>query len=791
MKYRFVISLIALGIVGLLYSPAVATNQIEEGAIGIALFDVDATPPIGSQLTYDPMNNSDNLTLRARGVVLLGDDLPIVLCSIDWIGISNESQDMFKAAMAEAAGTIPNRVALHTVHQHDAPICDFSAEKMLIKKGIDPYCFDGTFARELISRLQESISSSLQNIQQVTAIGLGSADVEKVASNRRVYKENGRIVKMRGSSCNDEHLRSLPEGLIDPEVSLISFWNGEKPLAVLSFYACHPQSYYLTKIANPDFPGIARYMRELAVPDALHIHFNGAGGNIAAGKYNDGSKETRLTLALRLADGMRRAWESSKKIDVTASDLRWNTENLLLPPNEKVKEIESAMAGANSRFLANNMGRLGWYKRRIEGKGIETGCLSLQDARILFMPGELFVEYQLAAKEMAPNNFVAMAAYGDYGPFYIGTEEAYREGGYEIESSPVTAESESIIMTNIERLLAKSGDYICDDLLTYRDKKGEVRPVTNNNEWAIKRKEIISSMEEVMGKLPKREGGRIKVNYIDTTKYNEYVRYHISFEVAPSERLFADIYRPNGEQKKFPAIVAMHGTSAHGKRVLDGRVDNRAFAKELAERGYVVIAPDYPSFGELSDHDFSTDRYQSGTMRGIFNHISSVDLLQSLPYVDRNRIGAFGHSLGGHNALFLGVFDERIKVVVTSCGWTLFDYYDSGSRVTELYGGRLGPWAQDRYMPLIRDKYQLNADKIPFDFDEVMAAIAPRPLFSNSPIYDMNFAVDGVRKGAAQVEKVYRFMDAENNFQVVYPLSEHTFSPDAKEAAFSFLKKHL
>jgi glycosyltransferase involved in cell wall biosynthesis/gas vesicle protein len=54
-------------------------------------------------------------------------------------------------------------------------------------------------------------------------------------------------------------------------VSLISFWNNDKPIAVLSYYASHPQSYYRTGVANPDFPGIARFLRQLAVPDALHI----------------------------------------------------------------------------------------------------------------------------------------------------------------------------------------------------------------------------------------------------------------------------------------------------------------------------------------------------------------------------------------------------------------------------------------------------------------------------------------------------------------------------------------
>lgn len=769
-------------------------NKPAEGHIKIALFDVDATPPLGSQLTYDPMIKSGDLTLRAKGIVLLGDGEPIVICSIDWIGISNESQDIFKEVMAEAAGTIPNRVVVHTVHQHDAPICDFTAEKLLIESKIPVGSFDGSFARSLLVTLKNEISNSLSEAKEVTQLGLGKADVYQVASNRRVYKKDGRIVTMRGSSSKDSLLRALPEGLIDPEVSLVSFWHQDTPLAVLSFYATHPQSYYLTKTTSPDFPGIARYMRQLAVPDALHIHFNGAGGNVAAGKYNDGSHETRWLLAQRLADGMERAWKNTQKITIHPSDLGWTTDNLLLPYRDEVSEIEKSMHQMNGRLLSNNMGRLGWYKRRIEGKGIETACLRIHNARILFMPGELFVEYQLRAKEMAPDNFVAMAAYGDYGPFYIGTAQAYQEGGYEIESSPVTAESEAVIMSSIDRLLDKSGPNNIDNLLTYQNKKGKLQPVVNQDQWNSKREDILNRMQTVMGKLPARRKKNMSLVYVDTVQFDYYFRYSIKFEPAPSEIVYAYLYRPrNLGEKKYPAIMALHGTGAEGKRIIDGQTNknNRSYARELAERGYVVIAPDYPSMGELSNYDFNNDRYDSGTMKAIFNHLSCVDLLQSLSYVDKERIGVIGHSLGGHNALFAAAFDQRIKVIVSSCGWTLFDYYHAGERSSSYYGGRLGPWAQDRYMPLIRTKFDLDASKIPFDFDEVISLLAPRPFFSNSPKYDSNFSIDGVRIGASRVSKVYKFMREEDKIRIVYPPVGHDFPAAIREEAYLFIDQYL
>ncbi|KUK77515.1 MAG: Dipeptidyl aminopeptidase/acylaminoacyl-peptidase [Proteiniphilum acetatigenes] len=210
-------------------------------------------------------------------------------------------------------------------------------------------------------------------------------------------------------------------------------------------------------------------------------------------------------------------------------------------------------------------------------------------------------------------------------------------------------------------------------------------------------------MQLVLGKVPPRQKKKLHVVYTDSAVYEKYVRYSINFEVAPSEKVFAYLYRPKNKSILSPAMLALHGTGIEGKKIIDDvtSIKNRAYAKELAERGYVVISPDYPSMGELENYDFANDCYDSGTMKGIFNHISCVDLLQSLPYVDNKRIGVIGHSLGGHNALFVAAFDPRIKVIVSSCGWTLMDYYHPGEQVTAGYGGRLGPWAQERYMPFI------------------------------------------------------------------------------------------
>jgi hypothetical protein len=424
----------------------------------LSTFDVDATPPTGTQMTYDPVLNTWDLGQRAKGIVILGSDKPIILCSVDWICISNEGHDAFCQALADAAGTIPERVAVHTVHPHDAIWCDFSAEKILKDAKVDPGRYEGSFARRVIQRLANEVRKSLNNSQPVTHVGLGQAQVYNVASNRRILDSDGRIRPMRGSSCKDPVLRAEPEGVIDPMVSLVSFWNVDKPLAVLSYYACHPQSYYHTGIPNPDFPGIARFFRQLAVPDAIHVHFNGAGGNVAAGKYNDGSHENRLILAENLADGMKLAWKSTKREPLTAESVAWNVEPVtLLLASDLEKQKSMLPVAPDTLPNIDDAGKRAWVNRIETGKQIDLQCLSLGRARILHFPGELFVEYQLAAKAERKDLFVVMAAYGDCGPMYIGTSVAYEQGGYETSpASNVGPGTESVLMTAIHRLLASN-----------------------------------------------------------------------------------------------------------------------------------------------------------------------------------------------------------------------------------------------------------------------------------------------------------------------------------------------
>jgi len=436
-----------------------ATQCMQAGEpIQLAIFDVDATPPIGSAMAYQPVRRLDEMTLRCRGVVILGAQQPIVLCAVDWIGIANEGYDAFREALARAAGTSPQRVAVHTLHQHDAPGCDFTAEKIIEELKVPGYSrFDGKFQREVIERASEALKDAIPNAVSVTHYGVAQAVVKEVASQRRIAGPDGKIRATRTSSTKDPALRAEPEGLIDPVVSLLSFWKDEQPVAVLSYYACHPQSYYLRGIPSPDFPGIARFIRGQDLNNTLHLHFNGAGGNVTAGKYNDGAEANRMILATRLADAMREAHANTEKSPLSSDDITWKSLPVALPIARHLieQDLVAKLKETPAKGYVSLADQLAFLRRVQAGHKIDISCLGVGKARCLHLPGELFVEYQLAAKGMRPDLKVMMAAYGDYGPGYIGTERAYSEGGYETQqsSSCVDPSVETVLIDVLSQLL--------------------------------------------------------------------------------------------------------------------------------------------------------------------------------------------------------------------------------------------------------------------------------------------------------------------------------------------------
>ena len=320
-------------------------------------------------------------------------------------------------------------------------------------------------------------------------------------------------------------------------------------------------------------------------------------------------------------------------------------------------------------------------------------------------------------------------------------------------------------------------------LLVVRDPQGKERPVKTAADWKIRRGHILAHLQEVMGPLPGKERRvAVDVRVTETHRERGYVRQKISFASEPGDRVPAWLLVPvggNGDGKRWPAVLCLHQTTPIGKDEPAGLGTNPDldYARELAERGYITIAPDYPNFGEYQ-RDVYALGYASASMKAIWNNIRAVDVLTARPDVDPARIGVIGHSLGGHNAIFTALFEPRIKAIVSSCGFNAFPNY---------FQGNITGWSHSGYMPRLRTRYELDLHKVPFDFPELIGALAPRAFFTNSPKHDTNFAIEGVRVCLEAAQPVYALWVRADQLQAAFPDGGHAFPPASRQAAFAFL----
>ncbi|MBX3180829.1 MAG: alpha/beta fold hydrolase [Candidatus Hydrogenedentes bacterium] len=319
--------------------------------------------------------------------------------------------------------------------------------------------------------------------------------------------------------------------------------------------------------------------------------------------------------------------------------------------------------------------------------------------------------------------------------------------------------------------------------MRYIDASGAGQPVAAIPDWNIRRAHILANMQQVMGPFPEREKPDFDIEIVAEVDFPTYTRREIRFTVEPGDRLPAYLMIPKGLTGKTAGILALHQTYTGGKEEPAGvsGMHNRHYGHELAERGYVVIAPDYPGYGDYKIDAYAMG-YASATMKGIWNHMRCVDLLQSLPEVDPARIGAIGHSLGGHNTLYVGAFDPRIQVMVTSCGFNRFAKY---------YGGNLKGWSHQGYMPRILSEYDADPAKMPFDFTEILGVLAPRAVFINAPLHDENFEVSGVEDCVTAATPVYELFSAAHKLHVAYPEAEHDFPPAQRSAAYAVIAETI
>ena len=450
----------------LLLLAIVDTASAAAPLLTLGTFRVDVTPSIGDGPCVGcmPQVGSVEHPLELRGVVISTGVDVYIISAIDFCGICNTSDEAIRDAMARAAGTTRDRVALQSLHQHSAPILDADAVRLLHGEQSVQFAQHLRFTQDIASRAALAIEKSLTQLQSVTTILGTKAKVDRVASNRRVPQSDGSIA-VRASLTREISVRDAPEGLVDPWLRTLTFFHGDQKLVQLHYYATHPQTFYGDARISWDSVGMAREQIEQET-GIFQIYFTGCGGNITVGKYNDGTRAAREQLASRLRDAMQRTNlahpDTSVQIGLLQpTDIVWTSAPIKFTVREDgafnpnlLRQQLAPVQPFSTRLTAAMFSAFG--QRLRDGYIAQVTRLRIGDIDLVQLPGEPFVEFQLFAQEQAAGkSFVCIAGYGECGVWYYGPDRIYTDrGGYE-QTWSVTGPCQRQVESALRKVLAR------------------------------------------------------------------------------------------------------------------------------------------------------------------------------------------------------------------------------------------------------------------------------------------------------------------------------------------------
>lgn len=412
----------------------------------VAAFRADATPPLGEPLIWvDPAKEILD-PLWAKGVILDDGRHRIVLCAIDWCGIGSSTHRLFTRRIAEAASARISDVSVHAVHQHTAPYVDGDGASLLRQFPETPLLMSVKALDLVTGRIAEAVRSAAGRLQPAGRIGFGEAEVESVASARRII-EAGSLVTRFSTSGRNPKMAALPEGDIDRRLRTLTFAHDGRPLVRLHYYATHPQTFCCDGRITADFVGAAReqFEKEEGVPQ---VYFTGCAGDVTVGKYNDATSEARDRLRQRLLAGIRASAASTKYS--TALPLAWKTAHVIPPPRRVPLPDLARMSGRPAQDRYRAAITIAFSKRK---EPLQLAALHLGNFAVLHLPGEPMLYFQKFAAQAAAGKTVMAAGYGDISPGYLCTDEAFRQGGYEPGASNAGASMESVLIQAIQEVV--------------------------------------------------------------------------------------------------------------------------------------------------------------------------------------------------------------------------------------------------------------------------------------------------------------------------------------------------
>jgi dienelactone hydrolase len=736
-----------------------------------------------------------------------------LLFTADVLGFGRGSVDVLRRKIEKTHGIPASAVCFGASHTHWGPAINYGMNSAV-----------GPLNVWYVGRLEETLLSladkALKNLSP-GRVEYGACEVH-IGMCRRLPNARGEITWAPD-----------PNGSYDPHTPVLRITRAQSPKQLLLVgHACHPTSTGTTNAWSPDYPGAMRRKLESALEDSRALFVMGCGGDAKVVFRNEATDKIEFAADPQQSEmaGEKLATEVLaylNKGELSALDAELETQlvsgSLSLQEPRTREQIEEMAYNANPRSSSTWWARQSLaYPDNRRSLPYEVQTWRLGDLTAVALEGEVCADWGPMVRALAKTKHAMAIAYANNVLGYIPTARIIREGGYEGDTShmayflpaPFQPQMEIELTALVEQALER-GDltlsngppalksktnllaipYFAVTRMTPTTAAEELEMkrarISATNEWPARKASIVANLRRLLGPLP---GPAFRVlldlKIVKEEQRDGYTQRTITYNVDPHDRVESYLLIPDKRDGKRPAIVALHSTHPTGKdfaMAFDGK--GEPYARELAQRGYVVIAPDYWPMGHYRNKKYDPYQrgYASGAMKGVWNHIRAIDVLESLPEVDTNRIGSIGHSLGGYNTIFLSVQEPRVKVMVSNAGYNSFVDYAASA----YGGGDLAKWSLDKHIRRIRTVYNNDPTAIPCDFPELIASLAPRPLLTIAPKQDEIFVMPGVTKCLDAAHPVYELLGARDNLQARFPDGPHSFTEPERRAAYEFLDRFL
>jgi pimeloyl-ACP methyl ester carboxylesterase len=306
-----------------------------------------------------------------------------------------------------------------------------------------------------------------------------------------------------------------------------------------------------------------------------------------------------------------------------------------------------------------------------------------------------------------------------------------------------------------------------------------------DEQWAAKAQHIRDQIQRVIGELPSYEGINRSV-IVNERRFNDEL---MKADLPIDEELIAHLTYPVPREEEMPVAIYLHAyLDARGYDWPRGYGYHVSVGERLAQKGFVAVEFDQLGYG-LRNRDcgieFFKENPQLSALGVMIQDVRKIiDSVCILDWVDEDKVMVAGYSLGGMVGLYAAVSDERIQAVASTCGF--------GSMRLDVHGSQTEGLSRYSHLRPTIPRLGLflgNEGRIPYDFHEILALIAPRPVLILAPKLDQDWFHEDVAACYGQAVKIYELLGVEENIRLIAPNDFNRYPPEYQDMVNEWLSE--